>query len=195
MVTTDTHQTLGGELQLGPLLLIVERTLRDLQADAPVALRVTLNSSLDRDLALDSLARMELLLRIERAFGVALPEDTLARAETVRDLLSAVQRVLRASSPERRGAEALPGLAPRLASSGETVSGVPLGATTLLEVLDWHVRAHPDQTQIVLLSDDTQQRISYRRLAAGADAIAGGLQRAGLQPRQTVAIMLPTSPE
>ncbi|MGH8805464.1 MAG: acyl carrier protein, partial [Polaromonas sp.] len=84
MVTTDTHQTLGGELPLGPLLLIVERTLRDLQADAPVALRVTLNSSLDRDLALDSLARMELLLRIERAFGVALPEDTLARAETVR---------------------------------------------------------------------------------------------------------------
>ncbi|MGH6640487.1 MAG: AMP-binding protein, partial [Polaromonas sp.] len=195
MVTTDTHQTLGGELPLGPLLLIVERTLRDLQADAPVALRVTLNSSLDRDLALDSLARMELLLRIERAFGVALPEDTLARAETVRDLLSAVQRVLHASSPERRGAEALAGLAPRLASSGETVSGVPLGATTLLEVLDWHVRAHPDQTQIVLLSDDTQQRISYRRLAAGADAIAGGLQRAGLQPRQTVAIMLPTSPE
>ncbi|MGH6690784.1 MAG: acyl carrier protein, partial [Gammaproteobacteria bacterium] len=139
MVTTDTHQTLGGELQLGPLLLIVERTLRDLQADAPVAPRVTLNSSLDRDLALDSLARMELLLRIERAFGVALPEDTLARAETVRDLLSAVQRVLRASSPERRGAEALADLAPRLASSGKMPSGVPLGATTLLEVLDWHV--------------------------------------------------------
>ena len=96
MVETDTGETLRGELQPGPLLAVVERTLRDLHADAPVALRVTLDSSLDRDLALDSLARMELLLRIERAFGVDLPEDTLARAETVRDLLSAVQRGRRA---------------------------------------------------------------------------------------------------
>ena len=195
MVETDTGETLRGELQPGPLLAVVERILRDLHADAPVALRVTLDSSLDRDLALDSLARMELLLRIERAFGVDLPEDTLARAETVRDLLSAVQRGRRASSTERSGAEALAGLAPLQPGSGETASGVPLVATTLLDMLDWHVRAHPDQTQIVVLTDDTQQSISYRQLATGAGAIAGGLQRAGLQPRQSVAIMLPTSPE
>ena len=36
----------------------------------------------EQDLGLDSLSRMELLLRIERAFGVALPEQALVSAET-----------------------------------------------------------------------------------------------------------------
>ena len=34
---------------------------------------VTLDSSLDRDLGLDSLSRMELLSRLERRFGVTIP--------------------------------------------------------------------------------------------------------------------------
>ena len=83
------------------LLDVVELTLRDLQPEAPIALRVALDSSLDRDLALDSLARMELLLRIERRFGVDLPEDTLQEAETVRDLLGAVERAT--AEPTARG--------------------------------------------------------------------------------------------
>ena len=72
------------------LLALVDDSLREWHAGAPGLPAVTLASVLDRDLGLDSLARMELLLRIEREFGVALPEDTLARAETVADLLPPV---------------------------------------------------------------------------------------------------------
>jgi 1-acyl-sn-glycerol-3-phosphate acyltransferase len=69
------------------------------------------------------------------------------------------------------------------------------GATTLLEVLDWHLHAHPEQTQVIVLQDDGEQRLSYRELADAAAAVAAGLQRAGVVARQSVAIMLPTSVE
>ncbi|MGZ8992788.1 MAG: AMP-binding protein, partial [Burkholderiaceae bacterium] len=178
------------------LLDIVQGTVRDLRAEIPAALRVTLDSSLDRDLAFDSLARVELLLRIEHAFGVDLPEDTLQSAETVRDLLSAVKRA-RDTLPTMHGGtgEVSTPLAPPMAALREDDAGVPSAVTTLLEVFDWHLHAHADQIQIVVLADGTQQEISYAKLAAGARVIGANLQRAGLQPRQSVAIMLPTSPE
>ncbi len=177
------------------LLAAVAGTLRDLQPGAPVP-QVTLASSLDRDLAFDSLGRMELLLRIERELGVDLPEDTLQRAETVGALLDAVQ------AAQATGRHAAPRRA-RVPVAAATVhpaapaaaAGEPAAADTLLDVLDWHLAAHPDRTQITYLADDTTRSISFRQLADGAAAIAAGLQRAGLEPRQCVAIMLPTSPE
>src|SRR4029079_13771634 len=48
---------------------------------------VTLDSSLERELGLDSLARVELVLRLEREFVTSLPEQALASSETPRDLL------------------------------------------------------------------------------------------------------------
>ncbi|HRY88757.1 MAG TPA: acyl carrier protein, partial [Rubrivivax sp.] len=79
----------------------VEATLRDLHADAPGLPPVLPGSRLDRDLGLDSLARTELLARIEQTLGVMLPEDTLQRAETVSDLFDALRcaRPARAPAP------------------------------------------------------------------------------------------------
>ena len=74
------------------LLAVVEATLRDLHADRPDLPPVTLASVLDQYLGFDSQGCMELLLRTERAFGIDLPQDALQRAETVADLLDAVQR-------------------------------------------------------------------------------------------------------
>lgn len=45
------------------------------------------------------------------------------------------------------------------------------------------------------MRDDSEQRISFRQLADAAAAVAAGLQRVGVVPRQRVAIMLPTSPD
>ena len=85
--------------------------------------------------------------------------------------------------------------APPDAATGQT--GPPAHASTLLDVLAWHVQLHPEQTQLVVLPDEMQeggeQRISYRELAEASAAVAAGLQRAGVVPRQSVAIMLPTS--
>ena len=81
------------------LLAVAEATLRDLHPGASDLPPVLLSSVLDQDLGFDSLSRMELLLRTERAFGVDLPAETLQHAETVADVWQAVQRGL-----ARRGA-------------------------------------------------------------------------------------------
>lgn len=174
------------------LLAIVEGTLRDLRPGAPLP-QVTLAASLDRDLAFDSLGRMELLLRVEREFGVDLPEDTLARAETVGALLDAVLAARGRAAPRRERAP----VATQAAQPVETPAqpSEPAAASTLLDVLNWHLAAHAERTQITHLADGAFESISFRRLADGAAAVAAGLQRAGLEPRQCVAIMLPTSPE
>src|SRR5512134_1318930 len=49
-----------------------------------------LTSSLERDWGFDSLSRAELLLRVERAFSVRLPDHLLGEAETLADLLPAL---------------------------------------------------------------------------------------------------------
>ena len=188
------------------LLALVGATLGDLHPGGPGAPAppvVGPRSSLDRDLGFDSLGRMELLLRLEAAAGVALPEDTLARAETVADLWQAVlqgrsRRAPAAASPAR-AAPAVPAeaSAEKKSPHGDigTDSAPWTRATTLLEVLEAHLAVHPDRVQVTHLADDGATPLTYRRLAEGAAAIAAGLQRAGLRPRQTVAIMLPTAPE
>jgi 1-acyl-sn-glycerol-3-phosphate acyltransferase len=201
------------------LFALVAATLRDLRPGAPGLPTVESGSSLDRDLGFDSLGRMELLLRLEAAAGVTLPEDTLARAETVGDLFKALlggqARPSRAAAPGARTAAARePGALPAAKAAAASDPGGPTGAEpdaapaagnadagpssqarTLLEVLDAHLQAHPDRVQIVYLANEGQTPITYRDLAAGADRFADALQQAGLEPRQTVAIMLPTSPD
>ena len=196
MIAAPT-QTPVGVPAATTLLAVVEGTLRDLHAGDPDLPPVTLASVLDEDLGLDSLARMELLLRTERAFGIALPEDTLQRAETVADLLRAVQQGAAAPDRSRKVATAVTPLpvAVLLTEGGIAQQDAPVAAETLLEVLTWHLEVHPQQTQIVHLQGDGEQRISYRQLADAAATIAAGLQRLGVVPRQSVAIMLPTSPE
>jgi acyl carrier protein len=175
------------------LIDVVERTLAELHTGAPGLPPVTMASVLDRDLGLDSLARVELLMRIERRFGVPLPEDTLQRADTVDDLWAAVQR---AGGAGRCDAPAAPPAVTRTAAEHDGgAADVGGDARTLLEVLEAHLRVHPDRVQVTVLADGGETPLSYRRLDEAASALAAGLQRSGVKPRQCVAIMLPTSPE
>jgi acyl carrier protein len=79
------------------LMAVVRELAIELQPHRRTSLTVNLDSSLDRDLGFDSLGRAELLLRLERAFRVRLPDELLAEAETPRDLLDAAL----AARPER----------------------------------------------------------------------------------------------
>src|SRR5436853_7602419 len=72
------------------VLEIAETLARELQPQRHAGRSLTLDSSLERDLGLDSLGRVELLGRLEKAFGVHLAEQVLASSETPRDLLQAV---------------------------------------------------------------------------------------------------------
>ncbi|HSX77314.1 MAG TPA: phosphopantetheine-binding protein, partial [Candidatus Saccharimonadia bacterium] len=168
------------------LLTVVQQLTIELHPHKHNALSVTLDSALERDLGFDSLGRMELLLRLERAFGAQLPEQVLATAEVLRDLVEAVHR-------------ASIGTALRVPTAVETgvseaADGIPAGATTLVEVLDWHTRLHPQRLHITLyMEDEHVEEITYAGLHASAEAVAAGLQARGLQSGQTVALMLPTS--
>ncbi|MEJ8826976.1 AMP-binding protein [Variovorax humicola] len=175
------------------LLRLVEATLLELHPDAADLPPVTLASRLDQDLGLDSLARTELLLRAEQAFGVSLPEDALVTAEKVKDLLHALERGHPVDLAPAKSAPR-PSPAP-LAPPAPDAAGEPASASTLLEVLAWHAREHPGRTQVTVLQDGEERPITYGALAADAAALAAGLQALGVAPRETVAIMLPTCPE
>jgi acyl carrier protein len=148
---------------------------------------VSLDSSLERELGLDSLARVELVLRLEREFGTSLPEQALASSETPRDLL----RFLLASSGQAAH------VADRTVASLAQSEGVrpPERAQTLTEALEYHVERQPDRLTVFLYEEEKETQISYRALWEGSLAYAAGLAAAGLSPGQTVAIMLPTSKE
>jgi 1-acyl-sn-glycerol-3-phosphate acyltransferase len=146
---------------------------------------ITLESSLDRDLGFDSLGRMELLSRLERRFGVVLPDQLLTSAETVRDLLRAVNRG-EAPLPS----PSVPG--PDLAMPGGGYAAHE--ARTLVEMLEIQARQAPGRIHIHLYpADDRREEISAAALLGGASEVGAGLQRLGVEPGQSVAIMLPTS--
>jgi len=168
------------------MLDIVQQLALELHPDKHDTLTVTLDSALERDLGFDSLGRMELLRRLERTLGVRLSEQVLASAESPRDLLHALQ-----------GASAITpvSMATAVDSTGlEVAAGVPSSAITLVAVLDWHARVHPQRPHIALYGADEQlEAITYAALYDGAAAVAAGMQAQALQPGQTVALMLPTS--
>src|SRR5262249_21256050 len=104
------------------LLTVVQQLAVELHPHKHNALTVTLDSAWDRDRGFDSLGRMELSLRLERAFGVQLPEQVLATAEVLRDLVEAVHKaslgtVLRVPTVVETGVS-------------EAVDGIPTRATT-----------------------------------------------------------------
>jgi 1-acyl-sn-glycerol-3-phosphate acyltransferase len=167
------------------LVAIASELARDLDPDRERA--AGLSSSLERDWGFDSLTRAELLLRIEHAFSVRLPEHLLGEVETLEDLL-----------PLLVGASPPPSVevARRQPIAEGLVESAPPHAATLTEVLDWHVGQHGDRVHIVLWQGEGEETsLTYRQVAEEARAVANGLRRAGLEPGERVAIMLPTSAE
>jgi acyl carrier protein len=142
-------------------------------------------SSLQRDLGFDSLGLAELLLRLERAFKLRLPDDLLTRLETPADLISEIAKAGRIGSDIfARKAGGLP----------KTATGtVPEDEATLTDVLSWHLHHNPDRPHI-LLSDGygETETISYQGLAVAAGRLAAGMRSWGLEPGEFVGIMLPT---
>jgi 1-acyl-sn-glycerol-3-phosphate acyltransferase len=171
------------------LLNLLRGLLLEIRPSERIAAALTLNSHLERDLGLDSLARTELLQRIDRMYAVRLGEPALL-AETPHEL---VDLILRASGQPVNLTLARDWRAPATESESVLV-GVPDRAETLPEMLDWHEQAHPERIAIQIYGNDDQieTTFSYARLQQGARAVATGLRERGLHPGQTVAIMLPT---
>jgi 1-acyl-sn-glycerol-3-phosphate acyltransferase len=174
------------ELREHDVIALVAALVRELHPQRIRFIDVHPSSRIERDLGIDSLGRTELILRIERAFRVRLPAQTIGEAETVHDLVRALEQ----AGPALRRAvmEAPPGPAlPSVPAASE--------ARTLIEVLEWHTAQHPDRLHLTVLQDEAKVlgSLTYAELAARARAVARGLIARDVAPGDRVALMLPTS--
>ncbi|UCH82577.1 MAG: AMP-binding protein, partial [Candidatus Latescibacterota bacterium] len=166
------------------LLVLIDELSTELHPDKSLTQSTTLDSSLDSDLGLDSLARLELLARVERSFGVTVPERAFADADTPRDLLRAIQ-----SAQKTRKHLRVPKAKPvKLEDAVEA----PHTAQTLVDVLRWHAHNHPERPHVQFYNDEGRRDVlTYKDLHDNAKLTAAGLQNRDLRPGEPVAIMLP----
>ncbi|PYV25852.1 MAG: acyl-phosphate glycerol 3-phosphate acyltransferase [Acidobacteria bacterium] len=166
-------------------LAIIRELLSELGSDR-AAQTISLHSSFERDLGLESLARVELLLRCEMRFNVRLPDEIAQRAETPAEWVQALGNGNAAAS---RAVEARY----RIRQPAREAPRAPESARDWAQVLRHHAEVEPDRAQIHLLEGDSGEDITYGRLLATASTVAAGLVARGLERDETVAIMLPTS--
>jgi fatty-acyl-CoA synthase len=157
---------------------------------------------LERDLGLGSLERVELLLRLDSAFSIHLPENVVAEADTVADLVEAVAEQSAKPHKEMRGEAASTSVSESIASPTKSASAREelvaqlARAETLTEVIRIRGRADAETAQVYLYEDENNLRtITCGELFARASAVAAELARRGIAPGHTVAIMLPTGAE
>ena len=97
MTQHDGSESLGAVSDQVPreraLLAVVAELVKELRPRSKRLVDISVSSRLERDLGIDSLGRTELMLRIERAFHARLPIEVLSEAETVGDILKALERV------------------------------------------------------------------------------------------------------
>ncbi len=142
-------------------------------------------ASLERDLGLGSLERVELLSRVESEFQIALPEAVISEVETAGDLVLAVLKAEGKPLPPRWEA----------AAPEPPQSAVPDRASSPLDALYFHAAANPARPHLYLRAEqksDQEQIITYGGLARGASDVARELRRRGVGAGDRVAIMLPT---
>jgi fatty-acyl-CoA synthase len=168
------------------------RGLEELAAHGPSA-------QLESELGLGSLERVELMLRLGQAFGRRLPERVFADANTVQDLIDAMVRESgtgESAHPDVRLASSTTAPVPSPAAHRAELEDQIRRAGTLTEVLRLRGHGDPGRVHLQLYEEDEQLRtITFGELYHRASAVAVGLQQRGLEPAQTVAIMLPTCAE
>ncbi|OLE87646.1 MAG: hypothetical protein AUG07_00555 [Acidobacteria bacterium 13_1_20CM_2_60_10] len=157
---------------------------------------LNLHSHLDRDLGLGSLERVELLARLEAAFGVRLPDRVIAEANTPAEIAAAV-----AAAPgvdaERNGAGAgaRAAIAAQALDRGAAERGVE-SAQTLIDVLRHRAVYDAAREHLRITEDDGREfTFTFGELYAAAQQCAAELARRGVCAGGRVSLMLPTSRE
>ena len=144
------------------LLEVVAGLMRESRPAAGELPVPRLDSLLDRDLGIDSLARVELLLRIGAPSTCAFPSTSSAPRETPRDLL----RAMLAGTPRGNGGDGRR----RGSRAGRRRGGrAARGHATLIEALDWHVARHPERVHVTFVGEgDGGEQDHLRQLRPSA---------------------------
>ena len=165
------------------LLAIVGDFLSEFKSERALS-HLTLNASLEKDLGIDSLGRVELFLRIEKAFAVKFEDSLMIEADSLQDIAKALEK----ANPSI-GTTSMD-FAARL----EETKFDPSTCHTIIDVLLGHVKKEANRPQVYLQDEHGQETvIRYGQLFEMAKKVAIGLHAEGLHRGETVAIMLPTS--
>ncbi|KTD43378.1 AMP-binding protein [Legionella quateirensis] len=168
------------------VLSIVREFMTDLDAERGRQ-AVTLAASLDRDIGIDSLGKVELFRRIEKAFSLQLPERALVDIESLNDLTQVIIECCHTVSKHK-----VKHFTARLGITDIDLTS----AKTLIEVLTAYATKEAQRPHLFLQHEQGEEEIiSYAQLLKEAEYIAQGLNNKGIKQGDTVAIMLPTSAE
>jgi fatty-acyl-CoA synthase len=154
-------------------------------------------SQLDRDLGLGSLERVELLARLETAFGVRLADSVVAEANTPEDLAKALLVAPGAETLDDGAGSALRAAITTQKLHREAHDAGVFSAETLLDVLRYRATHDAEQTHL-LITEETEGKernvtLTFGELYAAAQRCAAELARRGVPAGGRVALMLPTS--
>ncbi|MGZ3769077.1 MAG: AMP-binding protein [Bdellovibrio sp.] len=188
MENSDFVRKPQNEISPEEVLRISQKTLIDLFPQRKTSRSLKLSDTLDQNLALDSLARVEFLSRIEKYFGASFSEKDFVQMETLRDVFLVLLKSKGFSETS---------IDKEIELIGEKISQpAPSDVRTLLEVLDWHVQHHPEQTHVQFYEDVGEgETFTYRELKEKAENIAAGLQSLGIKKSEKIILMLPTGKE
>jgi fatty-acyl-CoA synthase len=154
-------------------------------------------SNLDRDLGLGSLERVELLTRLEAAFGVRLPDTLAAEASTPEDLMEAIRNAPGTTAGEEVETTALRALVAAQQMQEEAADSIVMKAETLVEVIRYRGVHDANRTHLIITEDDGQgeyaHTLTFGELAAAAQKCAEELGRRGVPAGGRVSLMLPSS--
>ncbi len=163
-------------------VLDVVRQLAEEVGGARAVRAVAADASLEREIGLGSLERVELMVRLEATFGRRLGDEAL-RLDTPRAIARALSDTPAPAAGElghERSSLSLPAVA---------VPDVP----TMSRSFWHHAHTHPDRIHVYLREDDGREiPITYGGLLVEASAVAAGLRERGIQRGDRVALVLPT---
>ena len=167
---------------LGPVLAVVRDLAREV-GGARAERAVGPDASLDREVGLGSLERVELLARLERTFGRTLGDRCLQI-----DTAAGLARAVVDASPEEPLA-----MPSREGEPAGAATEIGSGVHTLHESLWRHSRLDPERIHAFLREEDgSEQAISYGQLHREASAVAAGLRERGIGRGDSISLMLPT---
>ncbi|MBP6703734.1 MAG: AMP-binding protein, partial [Vicinamibacteria bacterium] len=147
---------------------------------------VTETASLERDIGLGSLEKVELITRVERRSGKTLPDEAL-QAETCAEIAAALSGAPASSVPRAKAP------ASETATEALIATGPLHLAATVDRALFTRAEEAAHRVTVFLTEDDgTERDITYGELFRAASRIAAGLASRGISRGDTVALMLPT---
>jgi fatty-acyl-CoA synthase len=154
-------------------------------------------SQLDADLGMGSLERVELLARIEAAFGVRLADRVVADANTPDDLADAILGAGELDTPDDSGTSAVRASVTANKLHRDAVAAGAYETQTLLELLRYRATHDAERTHLLITEDaedggEREVTLTFGELYAAGQRCAAELARQGVSAGARVALMLPS---